>query len=83
MGDSPAKKIYLMWQMLYMYPEKAAYYQQKFNVLVREFVNAVPSSTPIIFDIGKDIIAGETYGALKKCRKLMKYEEKVLKHVAG
>ncbi|HAT36476.1 MAG TPA: hypothetical protein DCS82_12230 [Rhodospirillaceae bacterium] len=81
--DSPAKRIYFMVQMLYMFPEKDRYYQQKFNQLVKQFVDAVPSSAPIVLEIGKSVIVGDVYGALKKCRKLMKYEEEVLKHVTG
>ena len=82
-ADTPAKRIYFMVQMLYMFPEKDRYYQQKFNQLVKQFIKAVPSSTAIVFEIGKDVITGDVYGALKKCRKLMKYEQEVLKHVTA
>ena len=79
-ADSPAKRIYFVVQMLYMFPEKDTEYQRRFQNLVKEFVNAVPSSTPLILDIGKQIVVGDVYGALKTCRKLMTYEEEVLKH---
>lgn len=77
---TPAKKIYFVIQLLYMFPEKEKQYQNQFSKLVKEFVNAVPSSTPLILDIGKKIVAGDAYGALKLCRKLIKYENEVLKH---
>lgn len=80
-ANSPAKRIYFVVQMLYMFPNNERFYQQKFNELVRDFVNAVPSSTPIILEIGKKVIGGDLYGALKKCQKLLRYEEKVLRHV--
>ena len=80
-ADSPAKRIYFVAQMMYMFPTNTSFYQDKFNELAKEFVNAVPSSTPIILEIGEGIIRGNLYGALKKCRKLMRYEEEVLSNV--
>ena len=82
-ANTPAKKIYFLVQMLYLFPEKAASYQEKFNVHLREFIQAVPSATPFALEIGEEIIRGNHYAALKSCRKLIVYEEKVLKNVAG
>ena len=81
-ANSPAKRIYFVVQMLYMFPNKEREYQQKFNEFIKEFVNAVPSSTPLVLDIGKQILVGDAYGALKLCRKLIKYEDEVLKHAS-
>jgi flagellar biosynthesis repressor protein FlbT len=80
-ADSPAKRIYFVAQMMYMFPTNTRFYQDKFNELAKDFVNAVPSSTPIVLEIGEGIIRGNLYGALKKCRKLMRYEEEVLSNV--
>lgn len=79
-ADSPAKRIYFVVQMIYMFPNKEREYQEKFNQFSKDFVDAVPSSLPLIMDIGKQIIVGDVYGALKLCRKLMKYEDEVLQH---
>ena len=81
-ANSPAKRIYFVVQMLYMFPNKEREYQQKFNDFIKEFVNAVPSSTPLVLDIGKQILVGDAYGALKLCRKLISYEDEVLKHAS-
>lgn len=81
-ADSPAKRIYFTVQMIYLFPTNRKFYQEKFNVLVREFVQAAPSSTPIALEIGEKIVRDDLYGALKKCRDLMKHEAEVLKHVA-
>ena len=81
-ANSPAKRIYFVVQMLYMFPNKEREYQQKFNEFIKEFVNAVPSSTPLVLDIGKQILVGDAYGALKLCRKLISYEDEVLKHAS-
>lgn len=79
-ANSPAKRVYFVVQLIYMFPNKDREYQEKFNRLIKEFVNAVPSSTPLVLDIGKQIVVGDVYGALKLCRKLIKYENEVLKH---
>jgi flagellar biosynthesis repressor protein FlbT len=79
-ANSPAKRIYFIVQMIYMFPDKEREYQEKFHQFTKEFVNAVPSSLPLIMDIGKQIVMGNVYGALKLCRKLVKYEDEVLKH---
>lgn len=79
-ANSPAKRIYFVVQMIYMFPNKEREYQEKFNQFSKDFVDAVPSSLPLIMDIGKQIIVGDVYGALKLCRKLMKYEDEVLQH---
>lgn len=82
-ANSPAKRIYFIVQMIYMFPNREAEYQEKFHKYTKEFVNAVPSSLPLVMDIGKQIIVGNVYGALKLCRKLVKYEDEVLKHATG
>ena len=79
-ANSPAKRIYFFVQMIYMFPSKGREYQEKFHKFSRDFVNAVPSALPLVMDIGKQVAVGDVYGALKLCRKLMKYEDEVLKH---
>lgn len=81
-ADSPAKRIYFIVQMIYLFPDKEHEYQDKFHKYTREFISAVPSSLPLVMDIGKQIVVGDVYGALKFCRKLMKYEDEVLKNAA-
>ena len=80
-ADSPAKKIYFSVQMMYMFPDKELYYQGKFKELVASFIEAVPSSSPILLDIGRKVIEDNLYSAMKDCKKLMRYEEEVLEYV--
>lgn len=80
-ANSPAKRVYFAVQMLYLFPGNTSFYQEKFNSFTRDFIKAVPSASPIILEIGEGVIQGDLYGALKKCRKLMKYEDEVLKNV--
>lgn len=81
-ANSPSKRIYFVVQMIYMFPGKDREYQDKFHKFSREFVSAVPSALPLVMDIGRQIVVGDVYGALKLCRKLIKYEDEVLKHAA-
>jgi flagellar protein FlbT len=79
-ANTPAKRIYFVVQMIYMFPGKDREYQEKFHSFSRDFVNAAPSALPLVMDIGRQIVVGDVYGALKYCRKLMKHEDEVLKH---
>ncbi len=79
-ADSPARRIYFLVQLLYLFPERSRLYQNKFNDYLRDFIQAVPSATPIAMDIGENLIKSNYYAALKACRKLISYEEEVLKN---
>jgi flagellar protein FlbT len=80
-ADSPAKRIYFSLQMMYMFSEQELHYQENFRELVASFIEAVPSSSPILLDIGRKVIDGNLYNAMKDCKKLMRYEEEVLEYV--
>jgi flagellar biosynthesis repressor protein FlbT len=49
--------------------------------LVREFLDAVPSSAPTVADINNRILSGDIYKALKAAKKLITYEQELLDHV--
>ena len=44
---------------VYMFPTKEREYQDRFHKFSRDFVNAVPSSLPLVMDIGKQIVVGD------------------------
>jgi flagellar protein FlbT len=48
--------------------------------LVRDIVQAAPSTWPYIENINNQILTGQMYKALKEARKLIDYEEKLLTH---
>ncbi len=80
-ANSPAKRIYFLIQLLYLFPEQARTYQKKFNEYLRDFIEAVPSSMPIAMELGENVLRNNYYAALKSCRKLISYEQEVLKNV--
>ena len=79
-ANTPARRIYITIQLMHLFPEREKAHQENFNRFLQQFGEAAPSSTPMLLEIGQSMIAGDSYGALKKCRKLIRYEEEVLNH---
>ncbi|MEZ5669632.1 MAG: flagellar biosynthesis repressor FlbT [Alphaproteobacteria bacterium] len=82
-ANTPARRIYFTIQLIHLFPEREKVHQENFNRFLQQFGEAAPSSTPLLLEIGQHMIAGDSYGALKKCRNLIRYEEEVLKHAGS
>jgi|SRR5262245_4103565 len=78
-ADSPAKRIYLAVQMMYLSNDPRAYHEIYFS-LVREIMQAAPSTWPYIEGINNEILTGNIYKALKEADKLIRYEGELLAH---
>jgi flagellar protein FlbT len=78
-ADTPAKRIYLAVQLMYISRDPRACHEVYF-ALVRDIVQAAPSTWPYIENINNQILTGQMYKALKEARKLIDYEEKLLTH---
>jgi flagellar protein FlbT len=78
-ANSPAKRIYLAVQLMYT-SKRPQDHQPLYFRLVREIVNAAPSTRPYIDGINNRILTGELYKALKEARKLIAYEKDLLDH---
>lgn len=76
-ADTPAKLIYLAVQLMYLSPDPQEHHPTYFSV-VREFMNAVPSSWPKIEAINNNILNGDLYKALKDAKKLIAFEAELL-----
>jgi len=79
-ADTPCKKIYLMLQMMYLSSEPAQHHDLYFE-LVKDVLQAAPSTGPMIENINNKILTGELYKALKETRKLIEYERELLTNV--
>ena len=79
--DSPAKRIYFVVQLMYTSRDPAAHHETYFT-LMRELVQAVPSTWPHIEAISNHIMAGEMYKALKRAKTLIAYEKDLLEKAA-
>jgi flagellar protein FlbT len=78
-ADSPAKKIYLAIQLMYLAGDPTHHHTLYFE-LVRDFLQAAPSSLPHITEINNRILSSELYKALKAAKKLMAYEAELIEH---
>jgi flagellar protein FlbT len=78
-AESPAKKIYLAVQLMYLNNDLSSHNKIYFP-LVRDFLSAAPSATPIIADINNRILSGDLYKALKSAKKLVAYEQDLMAH---
>lgn len=76
-ADSPAKRIYLAVQLMYIY-EDVERLQKDYFQLVNDIVTAAPSTTKLVDEINNEILTGALYKALKAAKKLIQYEQELL-----
>lgn len=79
-ADSPCKRLYLAVQLMYMDPPSQARYQEWLQALRQDISQAAPSTESFLADIDAAVLAGEYYKGLKAARKLIEYEEELLRH---
>ena len=80
-ADTPAKRIYLAVQLMYTSRDPRAHHDVYF-ALVRDLVQAAPSTWPYIETINNRILTGDVYKALKESGQLITYEQELLGHAA-
>ena len=80
-ADTPAKRIYLAVQLMYINDDVAGLKDDYF-ALVNDFLTAVPSSLSLIDSINNDILTGVLYKALRSAKELIGYEQDLLNHAA-
>jgi flagellar protein FlbT len=80
-ADSPAKRIYLSVLLMYTTREPRAQYDIYF-ALVRDIMNAAPSTRPFVDNINNLILTGQMYKALREAKKLVEYERELLDHAS-
>ena len=81
-ATTPARRIYLAVQLMYIEDDIAATRDQYFG-LVNDFLEAVPSSVDYINDINNEILTGQLYKALKAAQRLIDYEQDLLSHASA
>ena len=81
-ANTPAKRIYLAIQLMYLAKDTSAHHETYF-ALMRDIVQAAPSTWRYIETINNHILTGELYKALKGAKKLIAYEEELLQHASG
>jgi flagellar biosynthesis repressor protein FlbT len=76
-ANTPAKRIYLAVQLMYLSSDPREQHEVYFQ-LMRDIVQAAPSTWPYIENINNHILTGEMYKALKHARKLIAYEQELI-----
>ena len=76
-ADTPAKRVYLAVQLMYTSRDPRAHHEIYFS-LVKQIVQAAPSTWQFIEVINNQILTGNLYKALKEAKKLIVYEEGLL-----
>jgi flagellar protein FlbT len=79
LADTPAKRIYLAVQLMYTSRDPRDHHEVYF-ALIRDIVQAAPSTWPYVESINNLILRGELYKALKQARKLIAYEETLFRN---
>jgi len=78
-ADSPAKRIYLSVQLMYLSKTPEKIYDDYF-ALANDIISAAPSTTTFIAEISNFILNNELYKALKEAKRLIEHERKLLTH---
>ena len=80
-ANSPCRRIYFTIQLMYIDKEKLAVHHQMYWRLVKELIEAVPSTIGLIDQINEHIVSSRYYQALKLASKLIEYEQEVISSV--
>lgn len=80
-ADTPARRIYLAVQLMYTSRDPREHHDVYF-ALIRDIVQAAPSTWPYVESINNHILTGELYKALKQSRKLIDYEQELISNAA-
>ena len=78
-ADTPAKNLYFIIQMMYLSKTPSDHHETYFQ-LMREIVQAAPSTWRYIEQINNHILTGEMYKALRQGKKLIAYEQELLEN---
>ncbi len=81
-ADTPAKRIYLSILLMYTSRDASSQHPTYFS-LVRDLVQAAPSTWPQIEIINNQILTGNLYKALKQAKQLITYEQELIRNDAS
>lgn len=82
-ATTPCKKIYLVIQLMYIGDGLTPELDKVYWDLVREVLAAAPSTNDLISQMSAYIVDSSFYSALKIARKLISYEEELIKHATA
>ncbi len=80
-ADSPSRCIYFTIQLMYIDGDNLATYHNTYWKLVRELIDAAPTTLGLIDRINEKIVSNQYYQALKIAKELIEYEQEVISGV--
>ena len=80
-ANSPARRVYLALQCAYIFQDREADHLNDFQALATDFAAAAPSCQDIVSEMMTGVDAGDIYGALKNCQRLIDLESERMNHV--
>lgn len=81
-ATTPCRRIYFAIQLMYVDEQRSAEIHPIYWNLVREVIDVAPSMKDLILQISQYIVQGKVYQALKHAKKLISYEEELLRHAS-
>jgi flagellar protein FlbT len=78
--DTPCKQIYFLIQCMYL-ARNPRDYHGKYFAIIKDILQAAPSTSPIFVQINANIINGHYYKALKEAKNLIRHEAEILSSV--
>jgi flagellar protein FlbT len=82
-ADSPCRRIYLAVQLMYIDEANLSTYHKAFWELAGDLVKAVPRTVGLVDAIGEMILQRNYYQALKITKRLIDYEQEVMRSVSA
>jgi flagellar protein FlbT len=81
-ADTPCKRLYVTLEAAYLSanPTEA---EAQFMAQANEIMAAAPSTKPLIAEVFESMLNGDYYKALKRARKLLTYEQRLLAIARG
>jgi flagellar protein FlbT len=78
-ADTPAKRLYLAVQLMYTSRDPQSHHALYFK-LMKDIVQAAPTTWSYISNINNHILTGSFYKALREATKLIEYEREIVAH---
>jgi flagellar protein FlbT len=79
-ANTPCRRIYFVIQLMYVDEKNMTDHHSTYWKLVRDVVDAAPSTILFIDQMSGHILNGQYYRALKAARRLIDYEQEVVKN---
>lgn len=80
-ADSPCRRIYFSIQLMYVDEKNLTEHHRTYWELVKDVMDAAPSTRSLINEISDHVLRSRYYQALKLTRKLIDYEQEVISNV--